>query len=491
MAPVVVVLLVVMAAGCALAAKADAPVGSPDTVSVIQTDPGLQQALTPMPSLSFTPTRPAAGAPVVTIADKPGPLYQMVRGFGGAMTDSSAWLIERELPPAGRNGLLYELFGTTGLRLSFVRVAIGASDFTAGEKPYSYDDLAPGRTDPTLTHFSIAHDVPYLLPALTQARALNSQIEFLASPWTPPAWMKANDSLNNAGDRGTLLRFAYGPWAGYIVKFIQAYARAGVPIAAVTSQNEPGAATLYPGLNMSESSLSTWIRRDLAPALAVAKLHVSVYGNDQGWSAQSTAFAQQAAASPAAADLGGLAWHCYFGTPNVMSMFRTQAPRLDEIVDECSPGISAAPISEVLISSLREGASTVALWNLALSQTGGPVQGNDTGCPGCSGLFTVNETTHAATPNLPLFQLGQASEFIEPGAHRLGSNDFASYTYTKPGLNFVSAGLDDVAFANPDGTRVLLAYDNSSSPITFAVTWRGQSFTYSIAPGATVTFRWA
>ncbi len=483
------VLAISVIASPPVASAADGSHTDPDAVSVVQTSSDLSQALTALAPLRLSATRPVAGEPVIAVHDSA--VEQTVNGFGGAMTDSSAWLIERKLPAARRATLIGELFGPEGLRLDFLRVAIGASDFTAGQKPYSYDDLPPGRSDPKLARFSIAHDRADILPALTQARTANPHTEFLASPWTPPAWMKANDSLDNIEDHGTLLPAAYEPWAAYIVRFIQAYDQAGVPITALTAQNEPGAATPYPGMNMSETSLSTWIRRDLVPALARAKLQVSLYGNDQGWSTGSTAFArQQAGSSPAASDLAGIAWHCYFGSPDVMSALRSLAPRLDQIVDECSPGISSLPISEVVISSLRDWASTVAVWNLALDQVGGPVQGHDTGCAGCSGLVTINTTTHTATANLALYQLGQASKFVDPGAHRVASTHFVSYTYTKPATNFVSPGLDDVAFVNPDHSRVLIAYDNSSQAIAFAVQWHGESFNYTLPAGATVTFRW-
>ena len=99
----------------------------------------------------------------------------------------------------------------------------GRSDFTRNGQPYTYDDLPAGQTDPGLAHFSITHDQAYIIPALRQALAVNPQTEFLASPWSPPAWMKGNDALGNAGDQGTL-RGPLRPWGEYIVKFIQAYA---------------------------------------------------------------------------------------------------------------------------------------------------------------------------------------------------------------------------------------------------------------------------
>ncbi len=459
----------------------------PLAASVVQTSTNLSQRLTPMSGLQFEHTVPAEGVPVISVNDSVS--YQRIGGFGAAMTDSSAWLIERELPAAGRTTLMSDLFGSAGLHLSFVRVPIGASDFTVGGTPYSYDDLPPGRSDPHLAHFSIAHDEAYILPALNQARALDRGITFLASPWTPPAWMKRNDALGNAKDRGVLRADAYGPWAAYIVKFIEAYARAGVPITALTAANEVGTPTIYPGLNISLSSLSSWIGQDLVPALSAAGLHPKLYSADWGWG---TAFQRdEATLSGGAADeYAGAAWHCYYGSPDVMNAIHSQRPLLDEIVDECSPGISAIPISEVVISSLRDWASTVALWNLALDPTGGPVQAPNRGCPGCSGLVTINEMGGAVTFNLAYYQLGQASAFVQQGARRIESDHFVTYTYRKPGVNFVSAGLDDVAFANPDGTRALMAYNNGTRATLFAVEWHGMYFEYTLAAAATVTFEW-
>ena len=470
----------------ALAAVGTAGTAAGVPVSIVQTSANLAQALTTMPGTRFEPTGPPAGTPVIDVNDAVS--YQSVQGFGAAMTDSSAWLIERRLPAAARASLMSELFAPQGLHLSFLRVPIGASDFTVGGRPYSYDDVAPGRSDPRLRHFSIAHDHAYILPALRAALALNPQLQMLATPWSAPAWMKGNDALNDLGERGTLRSSAYGPWAAYIIRFLRAYAAAGVPIGALTPANEPGDPTAYPGMNMSPGSIAIWIRRFLTPRLARAHLHPRIYAADYGWGTPSAARA--AISGLAARDLSGIAWHCYFGSPDVMDALHVRVPSLDEIVDECSPGISAIPVSEVVISSLREWASTVALWNLALNPAGGPVQAPNSGCPGCTGLVTVHPETGAVTHNLAWYQLGQASEFVDVGARRVASNTFVNYDYLKPGVNFITTSLDDVAFVDPDGDRVLIAYNNSPASIAFGVDWRGSDFEYSLPSHATATFQW-
>jgi glucosylceramidase len=471
-------------------ATAQASGPDPYDAAVVLTSANLAQRLTPLPDVEFAP-RTVSGEPVINV--NAGVRYQQVNGFGAAMTDTSAWLIERRTAAAGRQALMNKLFGPpgTGIGLDFVRVPMGASDFTQNGTPYTYDDVPKGSTDPLLRHFSIAHDQAYILPALRQALVDDPQTEFLASPWTPPAWMKANHSLGNAGNRGTLLPAAYRPWAHYFVAFLRAYAAAGVPIAAVTPQNEPGTATLYPGLNLSAAAEATWIAQDLVPALAGAGLHPKLYGGDLGWGPNHDGYMRTDIFGPAGSALSGLSWHCYFGAPGVMSTLQQAAPRLDEIVDECSPGlITPTPTSEIVIASLRNWASTVALWNLALDPKGGPVQVPNHGCPGCVGLARIDERSGAVSLTRSYYQLGQASAFIARGAQRIAATHFVSYVYPRPGVNVVTPGLDDVAARNPDGSIVLVAYDNAPSTVRFAVRWRGRELTYALAPGAMATFVW-
>ena len=481
------VILVMVALGC-LGGSAAAQSPDPYSAEVVQTTADLSQRLAEQPAVEFG-TAPVAGAPVVAV--NAGVRYQRVEGFGAAMTDTSAWLIERRASAAGRAALMNELFGAGGIALNFVRVPMGASDFTHTGTPYTYDDLPPGESDPGLRHFSVAHDQAYVLPALRQALAINHQTEFLASPWTPPAWMKGNDSLGNVGDLGTLRASAYQPWGEYFARFIEAYARAGVPISAVTVQNEPGNPTQYPGLNFSAASEGSWIEQDLEPALAAARLHPKIYGGDVGWGPNSNPFVSTSIFGPAGGALAGISWHCYFGAPGVMNEFRQADPHLDEIVDECSPGgISPTPTSEIVIASLRDWASTVALWNLALDPTGGPVQVPNHGCPACVGLATIAEHGGGVSLTRSYYQLGQASAFVMPGAQRIASTHFVSYVYPHSGVNVVTPGLDDVALRNPDGSLVLVAYDNAAVATRFAIAWRGRTLAYVLAPGAMATFIW-
>jgi glucosylceramidase len=457
-------------------------------VEVVQTSRDLSQRLTRLPDLWFGTSLPR-GIPVIHVDDKTR--YQRIVGVGAAITDTSAWLLHDELSPSARAAVIRKLFGAGGIHLGFVRVPIGASDFTKDGRPYSYDDVPWGQSDPHMRRFSVAHDDTYIIPTLRQTLVINPRVKIIASPWSPPRWMKTNHALDNTGNRGKLLATAYGPWAHYFVRFIQAYASRGVKIDAISVQNEPGQQARYPGLNLPEPSEAAFVSRYLAPSLSAAGLHPMIYGHDFKWLLW--ARARALISDPAVAKtFAGIAWHCYDGNPTAMTALHRANSGLDQIESECSSGSSPGPPAELMIASFRNWATGVLLWNMALDPHGGPVQRPNHGCPHCTGVVTVDERTHTVSYRADYYQLGQFSAFVQPGARRIGSESFVEYNshdhYHR--VSYATAGLDDVAFTNPRGSTVLLAHNNAGLPKRFVIDWHGHTFTYTLPAGATVTFVW-
>src|ERR1700678_4581170 len=172
---------------------------------------------------------PASESPATDpLALNPTMKFQEVLGFGGAFTDATCYTFNRLSPPE-REKLFHELFHPSEMGLSVGRICVGSSDYST--KVYSFDD---GDPDPDLTRFSIEHDREYILPVLRQARKANPDLFLFSTPWSPPGWMKFHGTM-----LGGAMRKHYLPvYAQYYLKFLQAYAAEGVPVQALTSQNE-------------------------------------------------------------------------------------------------------------------------------------------------------------------------------------------------------------------------------------------------------------
>ena len=406
--------------------------------------------------------------------------YQKMIGFGAAFTDAAVYLINEKLSADQRETLLQNLFGRTGtgLGLSFARVTMGASDFS--QQDYTYDDATGGQPDPTLAQFSIAPDQTDKLPVIKRALAINPSLTLLATPWSPPAWMKTGNSLIG----GTLRTDMYGAFSNYFVKFVQAYAAAGVPITAITVQNEPGYSPPdYPGMLLDPATRATVIGQNVGPALAAAGLQTQIWDYDHNW--DNSASPLTVLADPTANRyVQGVAWHCYAGDPSAQTAVHNSYPTKDTYFTECTGGDYAPNFASnlqymfgtIIIGTTRNWARAVSLWNLALDETDGPHLG---GCTNCRGVITINSTSGAVTRNVEYFSLAHASRFVRPGAVRVASSSGVS-------------GLSSVAFRNADdGTKALIVLSSSGSAQQFVVRpGGGRAFNYTLPAGAVATFVW-
>ena len=129
-------------------------------------------------------TRAAAGMAEATIEVDSTREYQTILGFGAALTEASCFLLQN-MPVAARRAFLNETYSPSGLNLSVGRSCIGASDYS--RSVYSYDDVPE---DNNLDHFSLKHDEACILPSLREIREINPSLFLIASPWSPPGWMK-------------------------------------------------------------------------------------------------------------------------------------------------------------------------------------------------------------------------------------------------------------------------------------------------------------
>lgn len=396
------------------------------------------------------------GLPVVIVAD--GTAYQTIEGFGASMTDSAAYLIRQRVPAEKQQEVMEWLFDfRKGIGVSFLRNPMGASDLARFH--YSYNDLPPGQEDMRLERFSIEHDRADILPLLKQALRINPLIRMMGSPWSAPGWMKTSGSMIG----GSLRKEAYPAFALYFRKYVEAYAREGVPVHYVSMQNEPLYVPKdYPGMQVTAAEQTDFLKNHLLPELDAARLSTRVLVYDHNWDRPDYPEAVLAdnviKGSPRVA---GTAWHWYGGTAGAMTRVHQLDPKRGQYVTEASGGTwiedQVKADFEAIIHSMRNYARAFVKWGLALNEKRGPNAG---GCNTCTGLIEVNEQTGEVKKTIDYYTLGHFSKFVRPGAVRV-------YSTNAPGV--ITA-----AFVNRDRTRVLVAFNETKEEKRFQVEWRGR-----------------
>jgi glucosylceramidase len=404
--------------------------------------------------------------------------YQTMTGFGAAMTDSSAWLLQNKLGALRRSALLHELYGPPpGLNLNMMRLTIGASDFSL--KPYTLDDVPSGQIDLDLAHFNVAPNVSDVIPTVREVLSINPGLLIVASPWSAPAWMKSNESLIG----GDLLEQYESTYVDYLVKYLDAYRGYGIPIFALTLQNEPAFQPLtYPGMEMPPETRARIITQYLGPKLASRQPQVRILEWDHNWSHPEQPLS--VLANPDTSRyIDGVAWHCYQGSPYAQNRVRRAYPQKDVYMTECSGGDWASSVNgellwfsrNLLIAGIRQWARGVVYWNLALDENHGPHYG---GCDACKGVILIDSKTGAVSRNDEYYAIAHFSRFVLPGAFRVGSTE-------------TDKGIDNVAFQNTSDGSVVLVVVNSNSVARSISVAEGQTrFEYTMLPQSVATFVW-
>ncbi|WP_163192298.1 glycoside hydrolase family 30 beta sandwich domain-containing protein [Clostridium thermarum] len=407
--------------------------------------------------------------------------YQTMDGFGGSMTDASAWLMYYKLSSSKRAEVMNNLFGPNGINLSILRQPMGASDFSW--EAWTYDDTTNNSDDWSLSNFSLWRENTYIRPMLDQAYNVNKgRIKIFATPWSPPAWMRSNRGLN--GDGGYLRPEAYDTYADYFVKYIKAYAAMGTPVYAVTVQNEPMYAPAYPGMIMSTNDQIGFIKDYLGPRFAQNGISTKILAYDHNYN--NLSFAQTVLSSGADQYLAGTAFHTY-SEPSYQNLttLKNLFPNKDVWITESGSGTwigdNKAQFADQMmhmINAPRNWSKSVIFWNLALDQNAGPkLTGVDTSNSNRGFLTIRSDSTDSVTYNTCYYSMGHTSKFVSPGAYRISSNTF-------------SGDIENVAYLNPDGTRVVILSNRTSNTRNIKIKWGSQSFTYSVPGNAALTFKW-
>jgi glucosylceramidase len=414
--------------------------------------------------------KPAPGSNANTVTLDPGNKFQEILGFGAAFTDAACYTVNR-LDPGAREKLLHGLFHPSEMGLSVCRTCIGSSDYST--QVYSYDE---GDPDPDLTRFSIEHDRAYILPILREARKANPDLFLFSSPWSPPGWMKSNRSMLG----GNMQRHYMASYANYFVKFLQGYEAEGVPVQAVTVQNEVDTDQdgRMPACTWPMEYEADFVRNFMGPAFERSGIKTKIWLIDHNYNLWGRALGELET-SDVRRYSNSIAWHGYVGKVEWIDRVRAVYPDVEMYWTEGGPDYTDphyltdwADWSKTFAGILRHWCRAITAWNLALDEKGRP----NIGPFSCGGLVTIDSTSKAISYSGQYWAFAHYSRFIRRGARRVDSQS--------------TSDLDHVAFENLDGKRVLVL-TNTGASRDCQVRLGDKAAIISLSPKSVTTVEWS
>lgn len=379
---------------------------------------------------------------------EPEKKYQEILGFGGAFTEATAYNLSK-VSKENRDKVIKAYFDQKeGLGYSIGRVHIHSCDFALGN--YTYID----EYDETLDSFTIAHDEELIIPLIKDAeKVANQSIPLLASPWSPPAFMKTNNEMNHGGK---LLPKYYGLWARYYVKFIEAYQEKGLNVWGISVQNEPAAVQVWDSCIYTAEEERDFVKDHLGPTLhnnGLEDINVVIWDHNRDIIVERASRILED--EEAAKYIWGTGIHWYMCEDfELVGKVHDLFPDKHLLFTEgCQEGgvklgewFTGERYGRNIIGDLNNWNEGFLDWNLVLNEFGGP---NHVGnyCDAPIIADTVEDEIHF---NSSYYYIGHFSKYIRPGAIRIGhKND--------------SKDIQVTSFMNTDGSIVLVLMNETDT----------------------------
>jgi len=399
--------------------------------------------------------------------------FQTMEGFGFALTGGSATLIDA-LPSAKKKALLKEIFGKgpNGLGVSYIRISMGASDLDADV--FSYCDLPKGETDKALKHFNLSQDTIHLIPIIKEALKINPALKIMASPWSPPVWMKSN----GASMSGHLMKEYYDTYALYFAKYIKAMKAKGIHISSVTMQNEPEHGGNNPSLLMTAAEQKEFLRDYLGPKFKEEKINTAIvlYDHNADHPNYPISILDDAKAKAFAT---GTAFHLYLGHESALSTVHNAHPDKKLYFTEQWTGAKGSfdgdlfwHTEHIVIGTINNWSSAVIEWNLAANAKFEPHTPG--GCTECKGAFTIQG--EEISRNVSYYIIGHIAKFVPAGAKRIESSS-------------TSDSIKSTSFLLPNGKKVSIIL-NANETKTIELKNNKQHYSMELPSGSVSTIVW-
>lgn len=419
-----------------------------------------------------------------TVVVDPSKTYQTIFGLGSSFEPTTCFNLSRLSEQERADTIERLVHPTKGIGFNLVRICIGTPDFT-GDPWYSYNDMPAGQTDPKLEHFSIDRDKSYIIPVIKMAREKNPDLLFFASPWSPPGWMKSTGTMIG----GHLLPEHYETYAHYFVKFICAYEAEGIPIHAITVQNEPGVDRsketdpkwFYPSCKWTAEQERDFIKNHLGPLFEREGLKTEIWCYDHNYNTEPTPdgddpgidYPRTILSDPAAAKfVDAVAFHGYAGQPSGMTTFAAEFPNFPIHFTEGSVfGLSGA---SRLVTLFQHGISGYNGWVTMTDTQGKP---NNGPFDADSTMILLDHEKETTIYPFDYYMLGNFTKFIARGAKRIEAS-------------VSSFGIKCLAFQNPTGEKILIVVNSNKSPKQLALSFGEWHTAFTADEQSVSTFRW-
>ena len=360
--------------------------------------------------------------------------YQKMIGFGGAFTEAAGYAFSK-LPSNKQESLINDYFSSNGLNYTMARIPIGSCDFSI--KSYSYASKR------NLSDFSIEKDKHYIIPFIKRAIEKRSDLIFLASPWSPP-WFMKNTFIRTFGGK---LRSGYRQtWANFFVKFINAYKNEGIDIKYLTVQNEPNAIQVWESCLYNSKQEADFAINYLYPTLKENNIDAKILIWDHNKDGVLQRAIEEFSIKGSDEAIAGIAFHYYSGDhfqnlqlfKNLYSnklLFHTEMCTGYSGFKQCDELPNAELYAHEIIGDLNSGTNAFIDWNIMLDHEGGPNHKKNF----CNSPVMLNEDSSDYIKNLSYYYIGHFSKFIPAESKRIA---YSSYTDK----------LEITAFKNPNNT---------------------------------------
>lgn len=402
---------------------------------------------------------------------------QQMKGFGGAFTEAAGYCYGR-LSREKQEEFLRAYFGKEGLSYNLGRTHINSCDFALE----NYDALPAGYEpgDGLSGALDLTRAKRYVMPLVRDAgKVSGGRIDFLLSPWSPPACMKTNGEMNHGGEVKPECR---GLWAGYMAEYIKALKKEGLSIRYLTVQNEPEAAQVWDSCVYHAKEEMEFVRDYLYPALEEAglsdvKILVWDHNKEIVFDRASEIFSDEKAASM----VYGIAVHWYTGDHfQGLSLVKERYPEKELFFTEgCveygrfmdfSETAKAEMYAHDMIGNFNHGVSAFFDWNLLLDAEGGPNHAGNF----CAAPVMLTEDGQDFEKRLSYYYIGHFSRYVEKGACVIPVTTY-------------SGDLEACGFLNPSGERVLVLLNRRDRELPVTVGEQERGTELAVAPHSIVT----